>query len=86
MKHIETRYEVTLRDQYGNEIKNYIANFDGTHPHGKELWATGYYGGFKCYVEFYDKGMDDELYRIGYRKVVKMERVDTYEERFEETL
>lgn len=86
MEHIETRYEVTLRDQFGNEIKNYIARFDGTFLLGKDLWATGYSGGYKCFVDFYDKGMDEELYSIGYRKVVKMERVDVFEERAEEIL
>lgn len=86
MEHIETRYEVTLRDKEGNEFKKVKAFFNGTFLLGKELWALFVKENNRCYTKFYDKGRDDELYPIGYCKVVKMERVDTYEERTIEIL
>lgn len=84
MKHIRTEYRVDLLTRYQSIFGNVIAKFDGTYRLDKEMWATYPTENNTCEIKFFERGKDSELYKLGFSKVIKMERVDIYEERTKE--
>ena len=88
MKLVETKYEVTLKKSDGSELHRVPMKWDGVYMNGKKMWAIYYEGGFYqreyCVPVFYEANEDVEsLFNAGYYKVIKIEKIDTYEERTE---
>ena len=82
MEHIRTKYEATLKSPEGYEM-HMDAHFDGNYMVGKEMWASCYDTDNKawCKMKFFDPGKDEELTKLGFFKVLRLERVDIYEDR-----
>lgn len=81
MKLTDTKHEAVLKFSNGSELTKVAARFDGIYFVAKEMWAVFYPDVYRCEIYFFDTGMDDELFKLGYAKVLKLEKVEIYEER-----
>lgn len=81
MKLSDISYEATLQTADGVEYNRVPANYNGIHMTAMEMWASFYPDVYKCDIQFFNMGMDDELFKLGYAKVLKLEKVEIYEER-----
>lgn len=73
-------YVATVQDREGSEmIDVLIRNFDGVMKVGMDVWAVYFEASNDCLLSFYPKGMDDELFKLGYYKVMRIYQAVTTE-------
>lgn len=80
MELVDTKYDAVLQGQGIRFSQIVNSNIKATTiKEDEEMWAILHNN--NCCIKIFKKGKDEELYKLGYYKVIKLDKINIYEER-----